>query len=71
MSTVIVRPDETWTATAGTKVGGATTHGVVGDNSDASWIEMWPELGYARVVVAAPTKPAGWATTRSTSPSAS
>jgi hypothetical protein len=59
MSTVIIRPDQTWTATAGTKVGGATTHAVVGDNNDASWIEMWPELGYARVVVATPTKPAG------------
>jgi hypothetical protein len=59
VSVVIIRPDETVAASSGSRVGGATTHAVVGDANDASWIEMWPEAGLAQVRVQTPTKPAG------------
>jgi hypothetical protein len=56
MPGLVLRPTATVNASAGTKVGGATAHAVLGDANNASWIEMWPEAGVARVTLATPTK---------------
>lgn len=59
MATVVTRPNATVSASGGSRTGGTTTHGVLSDVNVASWVEMWPEAGPARVTGPAPTKPAG------------